>query len=217
MPATTTSKSDRPPVAVASGPSQPVRGLRASCRLLPLDCPREKKKKNWTCMFRRISTIFILSSAPLPFPFCMPSRPQTFSEQSQQAVNTDQHRSPPAPGNPATKVFSRMFWGGDGPQATLPSSGQFYVQPRHSPSSHRPPRASVCLQGAPQPRRSCFLSRPWPPGHTLLGQAHCQPQSEHQHPPGLWTTSSYVRGLWLQTPGRPLFPRPRGQLGASSH
>lgn len=116
---------------------------------------------------------FLFYPPPHPFPFCMPSRPQTFSEQSQQAVNTDQHRSPPAPGYPATKVFSRMFWGGDGPQATLPSSGQLYVQPRHIPSSYRPPRASVCLQGPPPAQEkllseSALATRPHPAGTSSL-------------------------------------------------
>lgn len=53
------------------GPCPASRGLRASCRSFPLDSPREKRKKNRTCMFRRISTIFILSLAPPPFLYAL--------------------------------------------------------------------------------------------------------------------------------------------------
>lgn len=184
------------------GPCPASRGLRASCHLFPLDSPREKRKKNRTCMFRRISTIFILSLAP---PFCMPSRPLDLLRTEPASCEHGPAPTSPDPRNPATTVSSRTSWGGDGPRAALLRSGQSYVQPRHSPS-HRPPTPRSVRGGFPQPGRSCLLSRPWPPGHTLLEQAHCQPQSGHQHPPGPRTTGSHVRdpgcGL-LGDPGRP--------------
>lgn len=57
-------------VAVASGPAQPAEAsVRPAVR--SRWTAREKRKKNRTCMFRRISTIFILSLAPPPFLYAL--------------------------------------------------------------------------------------------------------------------------------------------------
>lgn len=189
-------------VAVASGPAQPAEAsVRPAVRSRWTARERKGKRIGPACSDGFLRFLFY----PSPPPFCMPSRPLDLLRTEPASCEHGPAPTSPDPGNPATTVSSRTSWGGDGPRAALLRSGQSYVQPRHSPS-HRPPTPRSVRGGFPQPGRSCLLSRPWPPGHTLLEQAHCQPQSGHQHPPGPRTTGSHVRdpgcGL-LGDPGRP--------------
>lgn len=153
-----------------SGPSWLTRSLLSLFRLSSHWTAHERKR-NWTCMLRRIFIIFIFLPQPFP-PFLYSlTAPRPFSKQSQQAVSTDQHQShSQPPQNPVSKVFSRIIWGG-GPFAALKKRpwGSRGTKPLPQP------RPLGLSSGASQPTRSCSLRRPWPPQPPLLGRAPCQP------------------------------------------
>lgn len=99
-------------VPVPSGPAWPTRSLLVFCRLLPLDCPREKKKLD---LHVKTDFYYYYFFLPSPFsPFLYSHGPQTSLEtepascECRPASISLQH-----PPNLVTKVFSKIFpgWG----------------------------------------------------------------------------------------------------------
>lgn len=120
-----------------SGPSWLTRSLLSLFRLSSHWTAHERKR-NWTCMLRRIFIIFIFLPQPFP-PFLYSlTAPRPFSKQSQQAVSTDQHQShSQPPQNPVSKVFSRIIWGGSFRRSQEAPMGKPWHE---APSAAPPPR-----------------------------------------------------------------------------
>lgn len=154
MPATTTSRSDRPPAQrhrVLPSRQEAFLTFSVSSHWIA-----HERKSTWTCMLSRIFMMFTFTSSPPPFLYSL-TAPRSFLKQSQQAVSADQHPSPSWP--PALKTWSLKYFL-EHSEVGVVFSSVSEKWPMGCPGPEAPSSAPACppslSAGPPSPREAAF-------------------------------------------------------------